>query len=272
MKTCVNIACGNSYLKNWLNLDFSPHSVDVKQANLLKILPINENYADVVYSSHFIEHIPREFISGFLAECFRITKPGGRIRLVLPDWEELCATYLSLRQSGSQHDKADFLLMEMLDQCVRKFSGGELGAYYSQLQQSPDKNKEMIDFLYLRTGHNLNTHDAIRTSSRLNEMIKNPNKLLYKLREFYIAFILALLPSAFRNQNVSLTLVGEKHAWMYDYHSIEKLLIQAGFKDVQRVTASTSNTTDFPFFPLDIYEDGNPRKGKESMYVEAVKI
>lgn len=272
MNAFVNIACGDTYIKSWLNLDFSPHSSDVRQADLLKRLSIDDGYADVVYSSHFIEHIPREFVFGFLEECFRITKPGGRIRLVLPDWEEMCATYLSLRRSGVQHEKADFLLTEMLDQCVRKFSGGELGAYYTELEQSPKENKEMIDFLYSRTGHVFRNDDDVSSLNRIAKVLKDPRKLLDKLRNNYVRLIVTLLPSAFRNQNVSFTSVGEKHAWMYDFYSIEKLLIQAGFKYVKRVTETSSDIVNFPFFPLDIYEDGNPRKGKESMYIEAVKI
>jgi hypothetical protein len=58
---------------------------------------------------------------------------------------------------------------------------------------------------------------------------------------------------------------------MYDYYSLESLLRQVGFIDVQRMSATTSNIPDFPFQPLDINHDGLPRKGVESMYIEAVK-
>lgn len=280
MKICVNIACGDTYINNWLNFDFAPHSATVKQANLLSHLPLANNLADVVYSSHFLEHIPRDLVAGLLAECYRITKPGGYLRLVLPDWEELCNTYLTLRRSGGQHGQADFLLLEMLDQCVRQVSGGELGAYYARLQAQAEQHQSLIDFVHLRTGHDLSPAANTDQGSRWSRLLKNPQKIRGKLVQWYVRLIITLLPSAFRHQNVSLTTVGEKHAWMYDFYTMEQLLIQAGFTDVKRMTASSSNISDFPFHPLDLTVNGRPdspeyarpRKGMESMYIEAIKI
>ena len=108
-KTLINLACGDTYVESWINYDFSPHTTKVKKVNLLKSLPITENIADVIYSSHFIEHIPRDMVVGFLEECQRIMKVGGRLRLVLPDWEELCSTYLSLRQARGGARTSRFL-------------------------------------------------------------------------------------------------------------------------------------------------------------------
>lgn len=272
MSMLVNIGCGDVYVEGWKNYDYMPHSSHVSQADLLGRLPLSDAQADVVYSSHFIEHIPCELVSGFISECFRITKSGGVLRLVLPDWEELCDTYLSLRRSGGeQHEKADFLMLEMLDQCVRRVSGGELAAYYARLNSEPSEQREMIEFVRQRTGYDL--HAPVRTlpGNRWSRLIKNPKKIINKLEQFYIKGIVSLLPSTFRQQNVSLTGVGEKHAWMYDFHTIECLLLQAGFKDVRRMSATTSAISDFPFEPLDVNANGLPRKGAESMYLEAIK-
>lgn len=102
-------------------------------------------------------------------------------------------------------------------------------------------------------------------------MLRNPTQLRGRLERIYCEMVLALLPSAFRQQNVSLARVGERHAWIYDFQSVERLLKEAGFVDVTRVTATTSAIPDFPFFPLDVMSDGQPRKGLESMYIEAAK-
>lgn len=272
MSMLVNIGCGDVYVEGWKNYDYMPHSFHVSQADLLGRLPLSDAQADVVYSSHFIEHIPRELVSGFISECFRITKSGSVLRLVLPDWEELCDTYLSLRRSGGeQHERADFLMLEMLDQCVRRVSGGELAAYYERLTSEPGEHREMIEFVRQRTGHDLHAPTRTLPGSRWSRLIKNPKKILNKLEQFYIKGIVSLLPSTFRQQNVSLTGVGEKHAWMYDFHTIECLLLLAGFKDVRRMSATTSAIPDFPFEPLDVNADGLPRKGAESMYLEAIK-
>lgn len=265
----INIACGNSYIDGWRNYDYAPHSPAVIRANLLSKLPIADNEAEVVYSSHFIEHIPRGLLASFLSECFRITKPGGRLRLVLPDLEEMCRAYLLARGQG-EHYRADFLILEMLDQCVRMAPGGELDAYYAQLQTTPEQHREMIEYVRQRTGHELQPV-SLSSTGRWARVLKNPTQLLGKLERLYCRVVLALLPRAFRRQNVSLADVGERHAWIYDFHSVEKMLKQAGFVNVERATSSTSSIVDFPFYPLDVTKEGIPRKGHESMYIEALK-
>lgn len=265
---CVNIACGDVYVQGWVNLDYAPHSSAVTHANLLDRLPLGDAEADLAYSSHFIEHIPRDLVRHFLSECFRILKPGAYLRLVLPDLEEMCRCYLARRESA-EHDKADFLVLEMLDQCVRMRPGGELGDFYERLRtaQAPS---EMIEFVRKRTGHEV--HRVVGDmDARWVRVLRNPEHLLGRLQGLYCRLVLALLPSAFRKQNVSLASVGERHAWIYDFHSIERALKEAGFADIRRVSASTSSIDDFPFFPLDVTSEGLPRKGLESMYIEAAK-
>ena len=83
--------------------------------------------------------------------------------------------------------------------------------------------------------------------------------------------VLRLLPQAFRTQNVCLAEVGERHHWLWDFHQLQQELEAAGFTGVQRHSAYSSAIPDFPFYPLDTGPDGRPRKGAESMYVEAVK-
>lgn len=152
----VNLACGCVFVIDtaWLNLDYASSSPAVHRANLLGRLPLEDATADLVYSSHFLEHIPRDQVTSFLRECWRILKPGGVLRLVVPDLENLCRTYLHHRDQG-EHDKADFVAIELLDQCVRRQSGGELGRYYRSLKADPDGNASSIAFVRDRTGEDL---------------------------------------------------------------------------------------------------------------------
>lgn len=265
----VNIACGDSFIDGWKNFDYQPYSPLVTKANLLDQLPLSDISADVIYSSHFLEHIPRNLVEFFLAECFRVTKPGGRLRLVLPDLEEMCRTYLDCRDKG-EHDKADFLVLEMIDQCVRSIPGGELGSFYKNLIPTT-LNEEMVNYVRQRTGHELQSESVVAKGNRWIRNLKSFNRVFSKIERLYCGAILKLLPAAFRQQNVTTAEVGERHTWIYDYHSVEKLLKQSGFVNVSRVTSTTSNIQNFPHYPLDVNHDGNPRKGLESMYIEAVK-
>jgi len=87
----------------------------------------------------------------------------------------------------------------------------------------------------------------------------------------WIHAVIQLLPRAFREQNVSLASVGERHHWLYDLHSLQHLLQASGFVAMERCTASTSRHPDFPFHLLDLAADGQPRKGAESLFIEAQK-
>ena len=78
-----------------------------------------------------------------------------------------------------------------------------------------------------------------------------------------------LLPRGFREQNVSHAILGEFHHWLYDLHSLQQLLQASGFVAIERFTASTSRHPNFPFHPLDLAADGQPRKGAESLFIEA---
>ncbi len=50
-----------------------------------KRIPAREGSADVVYSSHMVEHMDREEAAGFFREARRVLCPGGTIRLALPN-------------------------------------------------------------------------------------------------------------------------------------------------------------------------------------------
>lgn len=269
----INLGCGPIFVDtaDWVNLDFSPSSNAVRQANLLAPLPFSDSTVGVVYSSHFLEHVPRAAVAGVLTECFRVLKPGGVLRFVLPDLENLCRAYLAHRYAGD-HDKADFIVLEMIDQCVRDTSGGELGRYYQCLRQSTSPERlAMMAFVQERTGEDLTaTVQRARKlgGAALRQLASRGGQLVSRA---WITSVLKLLPAAFRAQNVSLAAVGERHHWLWDFHQLAVALQTVGFIDVNRQSANQSAIADFPFSPLDLDAHGRPRKGAESMFVEARK-
>lgn len=56
-------------------------------------MELPDNYIDVVYSSHMLEHLTREQAKKFLAEARRVLTPDGVLRLVLPDMRLLIDAY-----------------------------------------------------------------------------------------------------------------------------------------------------------------------------------
>jgi predicted SAM-dependent methyltransferase len=282
----VNLACGCTFVdgQGWINLDFEPGNPAVQQADLLGYLPIDDCRVSILYSSHFLEHIPKSQVKAFLLECYRVLKPGGVIRLVLPDFEEMCREYI-LRRDNNEHIKADFLVVEIIDQCVRLRGGGELKDVYQRIANTPDSNQEMIEFVRLRNGETLGmgrchkeenamgagiAHQSL--IARLILKISNRTKSVKRqLSEAWFSWLIGRLPSAFRRQNISFAPIGERHHWLWDLHQISDVLLECGYTAIARCQCNTSRIAGFPFFPLDVDEEGRPRKGAESMYIEAIK-
>jgi hypothetical protein len=92
-----------------------------------------------------------------------------------------------------------------------------------------------------------------------------------KLQRIWIRGCIKLLPGAYAAQNVSLAGVGERHHWLWDFHQLCSTLDAVGFESCVRRSHKTSDISGFPLYPLDMDDDGLPRKGAESMYVEAQK-
>lgn len=51
----------------------------------IRQLPFESNFADIVYSSHVLEHFTRADCSDILEEFLRVLKPGGELRIVVPN-------------------------------------------------------------------------------------------------------------------------------------------------------------------------------------------
>lgn len=271
----LNLGCGNVFVDDgtWLNIDFHSGSRGVRAVNLLKGLPVASESFSVVYSSHFFEHIPRALVPDFLNECFRVLRPGGVLRLVLPDLQEMTRTYLQLRDSKDDM-KADFLVLQIVDQCVRKDTGGELAGFYQALRRSDDK--AMIEFVYERNGSDVysnRTPQGSRTRApNALSVIRSFQRFMSWFTGSYLQAALALVPRSFRTLNVSMASVGELHHWVWDFRQLQVSLEQHGFANVSRHSAVSSSIEGFPFFPLDLDASGRARKGAESMYVEAVRV
>lgn len=69
---------------------------DVVCWNLERGVPFPDETFDVVYHSHVLEHLDREDAPGLLRECLRVLRPGGALRVVVPDLEQLARRYLGV--------------------------------------------------------------------------------------------------------------------------------------------------------------------------------
>ena len=66
----------NQYEANWSG---------VFRCDVTKGIPYGSSTVDKIYSSHMLEHINHDNGLFFIKECYRVLKPGGVLRLVVPD-------------------------------------------------------------------------------------------------------------------------------------------------------------------------------------------
>lgn len=92
MKTKLQIGPGKVYFPGWENVDiFSNHYADAYGTALN--LPYSTNQFDLIYASHVLEHINRNMILTTLYHWKSLLKPGGVLRLAVPDFDAVCKYY-----------------------------------------------------------------------------------------------------------------------------------------------------------------------------------
>ena len=109
----LNIGCGTSGIPGWVNIDNSPTILlsrlpfgrrifrtpdwprDVRRADVRKRIPFSDASVSYIYSSHTFEHFTYEESLAVAKECFRVLKPGGVLRIVVPDLRLMVRDYLA---------------------------------------------------------------------------------------------------------------------------------------------------------------------------------
>ena len=93
---CINIGGGNWYYPRWENIDYRANNRYVDYCLDLKAqqkLPVKNDCTVLIFSSHCFEHLSDEDALFTLNECYRIMKPGGSIRISVPDMDKAFTAY-----------------------------------------------------------------------------------------------------------------------------------------------------------------------------------
>jgi SAM-dependent methyltransferase len=275
----VNLGCGSIYFRanDWLNLDFESKSAAVRACDLTESLPLVGSSAELVYSSHLIEHLERDDGESLLRECWRILKPGGLLRIVTPDLENIALQYLKNYAQG-RHDLATVETILLLDQLVRSTPGGYYRAMMTEIRLK--NNSDLANYAYQRTGehpffdknefaHSIVVEDLKK--DRRSFVIRKAKRVTSSVKTWWFLFLTSLLPFDIRNSNILYTKPGERHKWIYDFHSLSEILKRIGFTEIKRMTCDSTMFYDTSVTMLDSAIGGQARKGDHSMFLEAVK-
>jgi predicted SAM-dependent methyltransferase len=274
-KKYLNVGCGSHFVSSeeWTNLDFVSTSEQVIAHNLLNGIPFPDNSFDLVYHSHVLEHFSKEDGKKLIKECFRVLKPGGVIRIAIPNLEEIAKNYLKyleLSVLNPENSKFtanyDWSLIEMFDQTVRNNTGGAMLKYLAQ------KNLDNEEFVMGRIGQEGITLRKNILNSLPAPVIKNGG-LVWEVKQLIKRFLALIIGSGEINEFERIgrfRLGGEIHQWMYDRFSLRRLLEEADFTQFVIRDSFFSYIENWEQYELD---GKKPIVRKpDSLYVEALKV
>jgi SAM-dependent methyltransferase len=162
--TILNLGCGTKVSSHCVNIDWSIYlrvaknpvcypiarrvltpkrvaALERIRANtmvahdLTRGIPYPDDSVDGVYHSHILEHIDRNLLDpardaalNFIKECRRVLKPGGTLRIVVPDLEYSVRRYFQHLELAPTHPEEfvrhDDFIGDMIEQSVRKMAYG----------------------------------------------------------------------------------------------------------------------------------------------------
>ena len=115
----LHLGCGAKHIPGFVHVDIAdfPH-VDY-QCAVERLHMFADGSASLVYACHVLEHFGRHEVKDVLREWFRVLRPGGVIRLAVPDFAAVVDLYAQegLRNGysglvglvcGGQRDEYDF--------------------------------------------------------------------------------------------------------------------------------------------------------------------
>ena len=91
-KVKVHLGCGDNKLQGWINTDLKWRR-DIFYLNVVREFPFPSNTVDYIFSEHMIEHLTYLDAKKMLENCYRVLKPGGKIRIATPDFDFLIKLY-----------------------------------------------------------------------------------------------------------------------------------------------------------------------------------
>lgn len=97
----LHLGCGPYPLPDWLNTDLYAQR-DVVPVDVRKPLPFESASFDLVFTEHMLEHVEYTQAEDACREIFRVLKPGGRVRVAVPDLDFLFALYAQPRSAVAE--------------------------------------------------------------------------------------------------------------------------------------------------------------------------
>ncbi len=130
----LNLGCGKRYIPGFIHVDLDdfPH-IDYK-SDVSDLSMFGDDSVDLIYSSHTLEYFDRVDVVNVLREWRRVLKPGGTVRIAVPDFEALAKVY-------AQYKDLNKIIGPLYGRIAVKTPGGDKKFYH----------KTVYDFTALKT-------------------------------------------------------------------------------------------------------------------------
>jgi SAM-dependent methyltransferase len=273
----LNLGCGVRRHPDWINVDAHARVDGILEHDLRRPLPFPDNTFKVVYHSHTLEHFDAEQGRRLMRECHRVLAPGGVVRVVVPDLEQIARDYLTALEAAEASETArtradhEWMLIEMTDPLARHHAGGEQDRYIARVPL------ENAPFVIERWGAEGRAYiEQLQRTDRTHESAgARAVRRLRRIRRYptYIKLLALrmLLGTAYRTWALGeYRLSGEVHLYMYDRFNLRRLLEGCGFEGVVQQNGRASYVDRWARFNLDTEPDGSLYR-PVSLFMEGVK-
>jgi predicted SAM-dependent methyltransferase len=89
----LHLGCGKRYIPGFVHVDLADYPHIDHRSDVSDLSMFNDGVADLIYASHVLEYFDRFEALDVLAEWRRVLKPGGVLRVAVPDFAALVEVY-----------------------------------------------------------------------------------------------------------------------------------------------------------------------------------
>jgi|SRR5579871_495708 len=109
----LQLGASDNLLSGWLNTDVFLNSPSMVYLDATKRFPLDDNTFDYIISEHMIEHVDYQGGEAMLRECFRVLKPGGRVRIATPDLDVVVGLHFG-EKTDAQRQYIDWAIAKFM--------------------------------------------------------------------------------------------------------------------------------------------------------------
>lgn len=97
-KTQLYLGAWKRYIPGFIHIDLDNQPQLDYRHDIASLPMFSDNSVDLIYTSHSFEYFDRQKGEGVLKEWHRILKPGGTLRIAVPDFEAIVKVYLKYKK------------------------------------------------------------------------------------------------------------------------------------------------------------------------------